>query len=231
MTLDTNNNKNIILNQIILDNSSLSFKEVIPKYYSSDVNQFLSIDHKGDIFWIEIDNSLNVIVNNKIKDTNIYYADGRIGVNRYPLFNYGVDIATPKNKVITALHIGDGSFGFSMGNGTNHGFVPEIIGIGSDEYDAGLYFVGIAGNDEGSNIPLIIIDGRNTYNEKLTNRPIFGVTSANYDDYSFLIDSSNNLKVKGNVSATDIMLNNISLIKIIKALQEQIENLKTKITW
>jgi hypothetical protein len=141
-----------------------------------------------------------------------------------------VDIAIPKDTLMTGFHIGDGSFGFSMGNGTTQGYIPEIIGIGSDENDTGLYFVGIAGNNNQSNIPLIILDGRNTYNEKLNNRPILGITSADYKNYSILVDSSSNLKVEGNISAKDMMINNISLIKIIKELHEEIEYLKTKIT-
>jgi hypothetical protein len=222
------NDHNILLNQIIVDNSSFSFHEIIPKYSYTNTNQTLIRNKDGDILWSEIDLSLNLIVNNKFKETDIYYADGRIGISRYPLFNYRIDIATPKNRVITALHIGDGSFGFSMGNGTSQGFIPEIIGVGSDEDDAGLYFIGIAGNDLSSNIPLIVLDGRSTYNTKLTNRPIFGITSANYNEYSLCIDVSDNLNVKGNISAADILLNNVSLIKIITELQKQINDLKLK---
>jgi hypothetical protein len=222
--------KNILLNQIITDNSSYFIKEIIPDGNIDIYNKALIRDNNGTIRWLDIDACLNVIVNNKLRDTNIYYTDGRIGVNRYPLFNYGVDIATQKNKVITALHIGDGSFGFSMGNGTVDGFIPEIIGVGSTEYDAGLYFVGIAGNDNDSNIPLVIIDGRDAYNNNLLNRPIFGVTSANYNNYALLVDSSQNLTVNGNILANDVLINTISLIKIIQLLQEQINDLKTKIT-
>lgn len=223
-----NNDHNILLNQIIIDNSSFSFLEVIPSYSYTDTDQGLTRGKDGNIFWAELDTSLNLIINNKFKDTNIYYVNGRVGLNRFPLFNYKVDIAVPKNAIMTALHIGDGSFGFSMGNGTSQGFIPEIIGIGSDENDAGLYFVGIAGNDKPSNVPLILIDGRNAYNDKLNNRPIFGITSANYNEYSVMVDSLNNLSVKGNISGTDVMLNDISLIKIIKDLQTQIDYLKLK---
>jgi hypothetical protein len=225
------NNHNIILQQITVDNSSsFYFKEIIPEYTQSDKIKSLAISKDGNLCWIDIDLSLNIIINNRLRDTNIYYVDGRIGVNRLPLFNYKVDIAVPKNKIVTALHIGDGSFGFSMGNGTRDGFIPEIIGIGSDENDAGLYFVGIAGNNIKSNIPLIVLDGRSTYNDKLSNRPIFGITSANYNNYSLYIDASDNVNIKGNILATDMIINNISLVEIIKKLQEQINELKTKIT-
>ena len=224
-----NNDHNILLNQIIVDNSSFSFKEVVPLYQYTDNIQVLT-RYDSSILWAPIDLSLNIILNNRLKNTDIYYADGRVGLGRFPLFNYKVDIAVPKNKIITALHIGDGSFGFSMGNGTSQGFVPEIVGIGSDENDAGLYFVGMAGNNVSSNVPIVILDSRSVYNDKLINRPIFGITSANYREYSILVDALDNLNVKGNISATDVMLNNISLTKIIKELQEQIDELKTKIT-
>jgi len=224
-----NNDHNILLNQIIVDNSSFSFKEVVPLYQYTDQVQVLT-RYDSSILWAPIDLSLNIILNNRLKNTDIYYVDGRVGFGRFPLFNYKVDIAVPKNKIITALHIGDGSFGFSMGNGTSLGFVPEIVGIGSDENDAGLYFVGMAGNNVSSNVPIVILDSRSVYNDKLINRPIFGITSANYREYSILVDALDNLNVKGNISATDVMLNNISLTKIIKELQEQIDELKTKIT-
>lgn len=223
--------KNILLNQILVDNSSFSFKECIPSFNSNNkFPLYLSINKNNDISWLSIDYSLNIIVNNRIKDTNIYYADGRVGLGRYPLFNYKVDIAVPKNTLMTAFHVGDGSYGFSLGNGTTDGFLPEIIGISSKENDAGLYFVGIPGNDKISNIPLIAIDGRSFFGDRLCNRPIFGVTSADYYNYDLLLDASSNLKVRGNISVYDVILNNVSLIKIIKGLQEQINELKAKIT-
>ena len=214
-----NTNGNIILNQILSDGSSFAIKELIPSYIQSDNIQTLVKTPNNSIYWSYIDLSLNIIVNNRLLETDIYYDKGRVGLGRSPLFNYKVDIAVPSNTLMTAFHIGDGSFGFSMGNGTTQGFVPEIIGIGSDENDTGLYFVGIAGNNVSSDIPLIILDGRNTFNRKLTNRPIFGVTSGNYNEYVFLIDASG-----------DVKLNGVSILKIIADLQTQIDDLKTKIT-
>jgi hypothetical protein len=216
-----NNNGNIVLNQIINN----SFKELIPFYEYSDRYQAL-ITKDNSIFWAPIDLSLNIIVDNKFKETNIYYDNGRLGLGRFPLYNYKVDIAVPKDTLMTAWHVGDGSFGFSMGNGATTGFIPEIIGIGSDETDAGLYFVGIAGNNNSSDIPLILIDGRNTFNQKLTNRPIFGITSGNYNECVVLIDASENLNVKGNVITNDVILDNQSLLELIKDLQQQISKLK-----
>jgi hypothetical protein len=213
------NNGNIILNQLLFDGSSFAIKELIPSYAQSNNIQTLVKTPDNSIYWSCVDSSLNIIVNNRLLETDIYYDKGRVGLGRSPLFNYKVDIAVPANTLMTAFHIGDGSFGFSMGNGTTQGFVPEIIGIGSDENDTGLYFVGIAGNNVSSDIPLIILDGRNSFNRKLTNRPIFGVTSGNYNEYVFLIDASG-----------DVKLNGVSILNIIAGLQAQIDELKTKIT-
>lgn len=224
------NNGNIILNQIFPDGSSFKIKETFPLYAYSDAPQTLIKHGDASIYWASIDLSLNIIVNNKLVDTDIYYDNGRVGIGRFPLFNYKIDVQMPKDTLMTAFHIGDGSFGFSMGNGTNKGFVPEIIGIGSDENDTGLYLVGVAGNDVSSNIPLIILDGRNAFGERLINRPILGVTSGNYNEYLMLLDSSENLNVKNNIITSNIIVNGLSLLKIIADLQEQINELQTKIT-
>lgn len=221
---------NIILTQIIGTDSSYSFREIIPFSNENKYPQTLIKCDNENILWSPIDLSLNLVVNDKVKDTNIYYNEERIGVGRFPLHNYKVDIAIPKNTLMTAFHVGDGSFGFSMGNGTTKGFIPEIIGVGSEKDDAGLYFVGIAGNDEPSDIPLIVMDGRNTFSTQLNNRPIFGVTSGNYNDYAMLIDCSNNVAVKGNIKVSDVLIRNISLLKIIADLQQQLNELKTNIT-
>jgi hypothetical protein len=170
------------------------------------------------------------IVDNKFKDTEIFYKDGRIGLGRSPLFNYKVDVAIPKNTLMTAFHVGDGSVGFSFGNGTSNGFIPEIIGIGCNENDAGLYFVAIAGNDESSKTPLIVLDSRNTHKNKLTNRPILGITSGNCNDYLITVDVSGNLNINGNIEANDIILNGVSLLKDLQELHNKLNNLITKKT-
>ena len=214
-------NKNILLHQFIDDN----IVEFIPDIEESKTTKYLS-NKEGKISWIELDSSLNIIINNKFKDTNIFYSDdGRIGINRFPLHNYKIDIAVPKDTLLTALHIGDGSYGFSMGNGTIDGFIPEIIGLGAGKFDAGLYFVGIAGSNEPSDIPLVIVDGRSMFNTSLTNRPIFGITSAKYTDYKLLLTQDGDLKISG-----DIILENKSLKSIINRLEQDIQELKTKIT-
>jgi hypothetical protein len=125
--------------------------------------------------------------------SNLHAENGRLGIGRNPLHSYKLDIAIPKNTLMTGMHIGDGSFGFSLGNGTNTGFVPEIIGVGSNEEDPGLYFLGIAGNDAKSDVPLLVFDGRDVNKNALANRPLFGIKSGD-KDFAFLIDSSNNIK-------------------------------------
>lgn len=214
---------NILLYQFV---ETGNIVEVIPEHRDAINNtKCLALDGSANLFWINLDTSLNLIIENRFRDTSIYYDNGRIGIGRFPMFNYQVDLAIPKDKRMTAFHIGDGTYGFSLGNGANEGFIPEIIGIGSDQNDAGLYFVGVAGNDVSSNIPLIIFDGRDTYGESLTNRPIFGVTSAKYHEYIMVLDNNGDLNLLG-----DIILENKSLKTIINNLIEDISILKTKIT-
>lgn len=227
-------NNNIILNQY--DSSSFSFEEttLIDALFKSihGVNQ---INVSLDDGIIKIDSSIDtrVIIDNRIKDTNIFYKDDRIGIGRVPLYNYKFDIKVPENTLMTAFHIGDGKYGFSMGNGATQGFIPEIIGMGSDENDAGLYFLGRAGNDISSSIPLIIMDGRNYLNQTLTNRPIFGITNARYDKYELLVDQHGNVGVNGSIRAADFILNSsvsmFDLVEIITEQKTQIEKIKDRI--
>jgi hypothetical protein len=258
-------NGNIILHQII-DDGKIYIRETKPILYDSSSTKILSLNKYKKLEWIpfeikgsnqiyisnndgiiSIDASVDsrVIMDDKIRETNIYYLDGRMGLGRAPLYTYNFDIAVPENTLMTAVHIGDGKFGFSMGNGTNQGFIPEIIGMGADENDAGLYFIGRAGNNISSSIPLIILDGRNSYNKALTNRPILGVTNSNYAEYKFLIDhkglvgigkipSINRLEVKGKIQAEDFILDSSisfnQLINIIKNQKIEIDLMKAKIT-
>jgi hypothetical protein len=187
------------------------------------------MDNKGNIFIHQLipDGSAFIF---KELIPNVSYDEGRIGIGRAPLHKYRIDLAIPKNDTVTAFHIGDGTYGFSMGNGTKQGFIPEIIGVGSDETDTGLYLVGIAGNDVSSGVPLILFDGRSTYNTPLTNRPIFGVTSGNYNEYVLLVDEKGNIDIRGDISVNDVKINGLSLIDMIVDLQKQINDLRTKIT-
>jgi len=256
---------NIILHQII-DDGKISIKEVKPFLNDLPLPKALCLNKEKKLEWIsfqfeglnninifndngiiKIDASVDtrVIINDKIKDTNIFYKDDRLGLGRSPLYTYRLDIAIPENTLMTGFHIGDGNYGFSMGNGTNEGFVPEIIGMGSDENDAGLYFVGKSGNNKASNIPLIILDARNRLNKKITNRPIFGVTNSQYSEYKFLIDQNgligigkipkiNTLEVSGNIQAKDFVLDSsLSISKLVDIIIEQnneIDIIKNKLS-
>ena len=247
---------NIILHRIINQQDKTSFVEVIPPFTEVEPFFVLTSDPSGNVSWgkikfpeipkIEIPKIPKipeVVENNKIRGTEIYYKDGKVGISREPLHTYKFDIAVPENTLMTAFHVGDGKYGFSMGNGTAQGFIPEIIGMGSDENDAGLYFIGKAGNTGSSNIPLIVMDGRNAANSSLKNRPIFGVTSGDYHNYKLILDHQGRLgigripeiyrmEVQGSIKADDIVLEGLSvraLIDIIKEHQEEIDNLKDKI--
>jgi len=228
---------NIILNKI--DGSSFrEISPILPEFIEFPL--ILCLDSNGKLYW-----------NNRVKENSVeiysshfnpefFYKEGRIGLGREPLFNYKFDLAVSENTLSTAFHIGDGRYGFSMGNGTEIGFLPEIIGMGSSEEDAGLYFIGRAGNSIPSDIPLIIIDGRNSADEELINRPILGITSANYKKYKVLIDQKGNvgigkkpeiykMEVDGEISATDFIIRGISIIDIIQEYQDEIKELKNKI--
>ena len=115
--------------------------------------------------------------------------------------------------------------------------------MGSDENDAGLYFLGRAGNNLKSDIPLIVMDGRNERNSSLKNRPIFGVTSGDYSNYKLVVDHQGRvgigrmpgiyrMEVAGSIQADDLVLENLSvkaLIGIVKEHQEEIDKLKNTI--
>jgi hypothetical protein len=253
--LHQEDNGNIILHQIISDGSLLSIQETKPLFLDSSISKTLVLD-KNEISWapyfkfedtpsiiisnnngtLSLDASVDtrVIIDQRLKGTNIYYSDDRIGIGRGPLFTYKFDIAVPENTLMTAFHVGDGKYGFSMGNGTAQGFIPEIIGMGSDENDAGLYLIGRAGNNEPSSIPLVIIDGRNYKHQKVENRPLFGITNAEYDNYKFLIDQEGKVNATGEVHATDFVLDSsISVSELVRIIIEQkseIDILKDRIT-
>jgi len=249
--LHPEDNGNIIIHQISGD--ALSIQEVKPFIEDSSTNKFLSLSKEKNLKWssipieggefisvinddgvIKIDASIDtrLIIDDRLKGTNIYYSEGRVGVGRGPLYTYKFDIAVPENTLMTAFHMGDGTYGFSMGNGTNQGFIPEIIGMGSNENDPGLYLIGRAGNNVPSSIPLVIIDGRNNRHEKILNRPLLGVTNAEYDKYKFLIDQNGNVEVSGKILASDFILDSsisiTDLVNIIIDQKTQIDILKDK---
>jgi hypothetical protein len=257
---------NIILHQIISDEEKLSIQEVKPilpdssiarslifsektlqwaPYYDFKGSPQIVLQNKNGIISIDASVDTRAIIDDKIKGTNIHYKDDRIGIGRGPMYSYKFDIAVPENTLMTAFHVGDGKYGFSMGNGTAQGFIPEIIGMGSDENDAGLYFIGRAGNDIPSTIPLVIIDGRNHLHKRVENRPLFGITNAQYDEYKLLVDQNGlvgigkipqiyKLEVKGAIKAADFILDSsISITELMQIIIEQkteIDILKNRIT-
>jgi hypothetical protein len=247
--------KNILLHQIYAVEGTTSFREVVPGIdTSSHGYNILSLDTSGNLFWIPLPEipeipeipvfpeipDFQVIKDGRISQTEIYYSDGRVGISRAPLLNYKFDIEVPRNTLMTAFHIGDGVSGFSMGNGTANGFIPEIIGMGFDEDDAGLYLLGKAGNNTPSSVPLIILDGRDAAHGALQNRPIFGITSGSYNDYKLLLDSDGRLglgksperyklEVEGDVQAHDFIINGLSiraLIQEVSLQRQEIDRLK-----
>ena len=254
LQMEKNLKNNILFHQINYIEGKQSFMEIVPDCVDTIPANILSLDSSGNLIWTKLPPfpeipefpeilDFEVVVDGKIKSTNIYYKDGRIGISRPPLHSYKFDIAVPENTLMTAFHVGDGKYGFSMGNGTSQGFIPEIIGMGSDENDAGLYFLGKTGNNEASNIPLIIFDGRNNQNKSLKNRPILGITSGDYKNYKLLLDQQGRLgigtipeiykvEVGGSVKADDFIIDNLSLkalIDVIKEHQEEIDKLNKKI--
>lgn len=230
-------NHNIVLNRVLKNDSSFSFIEDSPIFPEDPrFPLYLCMDSSGGLFWSPEKDQKPIItfyqepiLTVHTPDKGIFYKDGRIGIGREPLYTYKFDIAVSENSISTAFHVGDGRFGFSMGNGTNDGFLPEIIGMGASEEDVGLYLIGRAGNSLPSDIPLIIIDGRNSADEELKNRPILGITSADYRNYKLIIDQKGNIEVDGEVSAIDFIIKGISIANIIQEYKEEIEQLKIKI--
>ena len=226
--------KNILLNQLI----GTDIIELVP-LLSNDTEDIKFLTFGSDINWSSIKGSSNILLTqdssgdltidvslNSFQGTEMYFKNGQVGIGRYPLFNYKVDIGVPENTRMTAMHIGDGVYGFSLGNATDTGFLPQIIGIGSDENDAGLYFLGKTALDVSSNIPLIIFDGRNINNDPLVNRPIMGISSGSYTNYKFLIDCDGNIKTN-NINANNVIILDSSNNE--QNLRKEIEYLKKRL--
>ncbi len=206
---------NVLFHQIHIDSGRKSIIEVTPNIGAG--RSYLTIND-GSLGWGALTDS-----EGRVEGSDLYL-DGRwIGVGRAPLTKYKFDIKARSNVLDTVFHVGDGSYGFSMGNGTTQGFIPEIIGMGSDQNDAGLYFMGKSMSKEGSDIPLVIIGGTSP----LKNRPILGVTSGPYDKYDMMVDA------KGVLHVNDIHLNgSISFseaLTIIKNQQAVIEELVERV--
>lgn len=242
---------NILLNQVYKDGERISLREVFPFLPESSTPLVLNLGPDGKLYWAlpsektSLQSGKGIILSKTASgslriDVSIgnpwegmmCFHNGQIGVGREPLYSYNFDIAVSENRISTAFHIGDGKRGFSMGNGTSNGFLPEIIGMGYSEQDAGLYLLGRAGNGKSSDIPLIILDGRNSEDSYLTNRPIFGITSAKYDNYHLIVDYNGKIgigkkpeiykvEVDGEISASDFILAGSSILALIGVIEEQ----------
>jgi hypothetical protein len=202
-------NNNILLHQF-QDNK---IKAVIPDIIDYALTGILTLTIDKKLIWSPI---------NFFQDSSIYHKEGRLGIGREPLFNYSLDIAIPKDTLMTGFHVGDGSFGFSFGNGASQGFIPEIIGVGSDENDPGLYFLALPGNNVSSDTPLVVIEGRTSFKNIKTKRPILGIKNR-INNYTILVDYLGNLNISG-----DIIINAKSLLETIETLKQEIEELKQK---
>lgn len=239
---------NILLTQFI-DKNNNSTKEIIPKF-SNKKNEikFLTFEN-NNLKWSSIKSKkgINIHTNKhgnliidcslNILNTEIYFEGEQIGIGRKPLYNYKVDIGVPENTLTTALHIGDGKYGFSLGNATKDGFLPQIIGVGSDEHNAGLYFLGKVSTSEKSNIPAIIIDGRNLDNKSLINRPILGICSGKYSKFDLLLTEKGQLGLGKYPSQYKMEINGVLMVHNIMIdtsnnilnLKQEIQNLKKRI--
>ena len=250
MSFNKKDNKNLLLNQIICDTQeNFIVKEFIPKVTNISDIKFLTYDK--NIQWSSIkgsekiiivknkngDINIDVSINNPLEGTEIYFSNGQIGIGGLPLHAYKVDIRVPENTRTTAFHIGDGIYGFSMGNATTEGFLPQIVGIGSDADDAGFYILGKVSLDSNSNIPAIILDGRNLDNSPLDHRPILGISSGSYTKYKVIVDAKGNvgigsnpgiykLKVSGPLKVTNVLFDTSSGIT---DLAKEIKNLKARL--
>jgi len=201
-------NHNILFHQIQIDSAGKRIVEISPDYFGLETKH-LSIDVEGSLHW-DTPNPLDL--KGRLRNTNLYFKDSNIGVGRSPNFNAKFDLEANVDQLETIIHIGDGSYGFSMGNGTSKGFIPEIIGMGADENDAGLYFMGKTKSDVSSNIPLVIVGGLSPKG----NRPILGITSSKYDEYEFLVDQ------QGMVHVNDIKINgSITFKETLQIIQDQ----------
>lgn len=215
---------NILLNKI----SGESIIETIPIISNNiEHDKFLILDTSGNLKWqsllsdsihrnIDKNGDIRIEYSASLEHFGMYNIDNRIGIGRAPLKNYQLDIMAPKDCHSTALHIGDGVYGFSMGNGTTNGFVPEIIGIGSDSNDPGLYLLGKTSSYIASDIPLIIIDGRNNDNTPLQNRPIVGITNGNYNNYNFVVDYDGKVGLNKKPEIYNLEINGIALCDELK---------------
>ena len=108
------------------------------------------------------------------------------------------------------IHIGDGTYGLFMGNGTGTGFSPIIQGIGNDTNDSGLQLSGALTNDTTDNIG-ILMDARTSADTAIANAKVLQLN--NYSTNLITVNANGNvgigsttpmepLDVVGNISTT-----------------------------
>ena len=233
------------LNALLPDTSNFVTFEDLPDFAGFASHHFVKTEIQDKIFKNILVVNENFNLNNNVLRLNSILDDkGKfIGTeNIYYINDNLFEIFLPENYLKTGLHIGNEKYGFSFGNGTTQGFIPQIIGMGSDDNDPGLYFIGKSKDKDKSNIPVVVIDGRDQNNNPIENRPIFGITNNGINSkFKFLVDQFGKvgigkipknfkLEVEGTISANDVIVDGYStkdLLDIIKNQQEQIDELKT----
>lgn len=244
MSFNVKDNENLLLNTIKVDGSgNFKISERVPEF-SNELEDVKFLSYHDEINWSSIkasekiilkttpsgDITIDVSLGDPFEGTEMFFSEGQVGIGRLPLHNYKVDIGVPVNTRMTGFHIGDGTYGLSMGNATAEGFLPQIIGMGSDSDDAGLYLLGKVSIDKPSNIPAIIFDGRSIDNQPLTNRPIFAITNGSYTDYKLIVDQHGNVGVGCNPEIYKMKVDGVLRAKnIIVDSSTEILNLKNEL--
>lgn len=205
-------NKKFVFKRISDENPYFPEEVIIHKDNLLSYPKTLVLDENDNLMWQTIESKEDSCYSIN-DDGALYIKENRIGIGRYPLHKYKLDIALSENKVETGIHIGDGIYGFSMGNGSSNGFIPQIIGMSMKEDEPGLYFIGRTGdydNNIKSNVPIITFDCRNNINTNNINRPLFGIKLNGKKECEMLLDENGILHVK------DISINGVMLSSILK---------------
>lgn len=193
------------------DNRYFPTEDIVRNDNSTSFPKTLVLDENDNLQWKSVEDIANSV---GIKDDGtLYIKENRIGIGRYPLHKYKLDISLSENKVETGMHIGDGVYGFSMGNGSSNGFIPQIIGMSMKEDEPALYFIGRTGdydNNFKNDTPIITFDCRNNINTNNINRPLFGIKINGKNTHEMLLDENGILHVK------DISINGVLLSSLIK---------------
>lgn len=122
--------------------------------------------------------------------SDIYYTTGSVGIGTNApstkLHVYSVNNGSEK------IHIGNGTYGLFLTNGTNTGYVPAVQGVASDSDDSGLQIVGKLASDVSTNVGLLLDARRNT-NTALTAAKVLQLN--NYSTNLITVDFSGNVGI------------------------------------